>query len=145
MSMLKVMDFTYVIILAAILIISPFVLNLASKQNQKTKQRLKFVFLSILIAEIILGFWGGFKVWLFFAVSAIQILLILRCKFTLAVVLNFINTLVFFIGMIRVGQITGIQDSSLTNITVAFLLLIGNVVGLIFINKDKDLLKKYFK
>lgn len=63
---------------------------------------------------------------------------------TQIVALNFINTIFFFIGMIRLGQITGIQAISWGSIGVAFAILIGNVIGLVFINSDKSLLKRYY-
>lgn len=150
------MNLTYVIILAAVLIISPFVLKLATKQDKKNKQSLKSFFILIILAQILLGFLGGFKFALdypqsflgfFFIISATQLVLLVFSKklYTLAVVLNFINTIIFFMGMIRLGQITGIQDTSIASISTAFIVLIGNVIGLVFINKDKNLLKKYFK
>lgn len=149
------MNFTYVIILVAVLVISPFVLKLASSQDKKNKQSLKSFFIFIILAQIILGFFGGVKLalnypqsllGLFFVICIVQmILLFLNQKFhTLAVILNFINTIIFFIGMIRLGQITGIQIASLASIGTAFAVLIGNVLGLILINRDKNLLKKYF-
>lgn len=155
------MNFTYIIILVAVLGISPFVLKLASNQGKKTKQDLKFVFIFLLCAQIILGFlnWENFTagrsgfafaypesfLGLFFAVTFIQIiLLLLNRKFsTPAVIFNFINTIVFFTGMIRLGQITGIQLAGTASIGTAFAVLIGNVIGLIFINRDKNILKKY--
>lgn len=139
------MDFTYLIILAVVLILSPFVLKIASSQKKETKQQLKLAYLFILSAQIFLGFLGGVRVWLFLGITLIQILFVLNRQFTLAVILNFINTIVFFGSMIRLGQITGIQDSSFSSIATAFLVLIGNVIGLIFINKDKNLLKKYLR
>ena len=135
------MDFTYIIILTVILIISPFVLKLASNQGKKTKQSLKFYFVLLLLTQILLVFLGGLSLWIFLTITVIQIvLLVLNQKFyTLAVILNFINTFVFFYGMIRLGQITGIQDTSLASIGTAFVVLTGNVLGLKFINKDKNL------
>lgn len=158
------MPFTYLIILAVVLVISPFVLKLASNKGKKTKQSLKSFFILILSAQIILGFlnWETFKetgksgfglaftypqsfLGLFFIVSIIQLSILLLSKkfYTTAVILNFINTVIFFIAMIRLGQITGIQAASFANIGAAFAVLIGNIIGLIFINKDKNLLKKY--
>ncbi len=148
------MNFTYLIILAVVLFISPFVLKLASNQGKKTKQSLKYFFISILSAQIILGFFGVLEsalthpqsfLGLFFAITIIQIFLLLlkQKSYTPAVILNFINTFVFFYGMIRLSQITGIQNSSIASIGTAFTVLIGNVFGLIFINTDKNLLKKY--
>lgn len=141
------MNFTYVIILVAVLIISPFVLRLASNQGKKAKQNLKSLFILMLSAQILLGFLGGLNLGIFLVITAAQIvLLFLNRKFdTLAVILNFINTFVFFYVMIRLGQTTGIQDTSFASIGTAFIVLFGNVIGLILINKDKSLLKKYLK
>ena len=157
------MNLSYVIILAAVLVISPFVLKFASKQDQKTKQQLKFVFLILLAAQIILGFfnWENFTsgrngfdlslaypnslLGLFFITSFIQIILLTINKSfnTLVAVLNFINTVLIFTGMIRLSSILGFQAVSLSSIGTVFLVLFGNVVALAFINKDQNLLKKY--
>ncbi|MBI2338419.1 hypothetical protein HYU95_04515 [Candidatus Daviesbacteria bacterium] len=155
--------FTYLIILAAVLLVSPFVLKIASSQKKESKKQLKFIFIFILSAQILLGFfnWENFSVGrsgfeltldylqsflgLFFIVTAVQIVLVLlkqKCH-TLAVLLNFINTIIIFAGMIRLGQITGIQLVSFASIGAVFAVLIGNVIGLVFINRDKNLLKKY--
>lgn len=150
------MSFTYLIILAIILIISPFVLKLASNQEKKAKQNSKAFFILILFAQIILGFFGNLELsfahpnsllGLFFIITIIQILFLLISKSfdTLVVVLNFLNTFLIFIGMIRLSNILGYQVASLASISTIFLVLIGNVIGLIFINKDKNLLKKYLK
>lgn len=155
--------FTYVIILAAVLIISPFVLKIASSQKKETKQQLKFILLFILSAQILLGFlnWENFSMGrtgfelamiypssllgLFFIVSLLQlILLIINQSFnTAAVVLNFINSILIFAGMILLSNILRFQAVSFASIGAVFLVLIGNVVALVFINKDKNLLKKY--
>jgi len=45
--------------------------------------------------------------------------------------------------MIRLSSFLGFQAVSLASIGTVFLVLIGNVLGLAFINKDKNLLKKY--
>lgn len=138
------MDFTYVIILAAVLIISPFVLRLASSQNRETKQQLKFIFLFLLSAQILLGYFAGLKV--FLVISVIQILILLAGKSfsTLVVVLNFINSAVIFMEMIRLSNKLGYQLVSLPAIGAVFLVLFGNIIGLAYINKNKFLLKKYF-
>lgn len=142
----------YFFILTAILIISPFIIRLASSQNKKTKDNLKVIFLSFLLLQLILSFKIAFAypqsfLGLFFVVTIVQIILLFlnRKFYTLAVILNFINTIIFFVGMIRLGQTTGVQDTSFTSIGTTFIVLIGNVVGLILTNKDKNLLKKYFK
>lgn len=142
----------YIFILAAVLLISPFIIRLASFQNKNTKDNLKTIFLSFLFLQLILSFKIAFAypqsfLGLFFAVTIVQIILLFLNQklYMLAVILNFINTIIFFAGMIKLGQVTGIQDTSFASIGTAFILLIGNVVGLIFINKDKNLLKKYSK
>lgn len=161
--MLNLMDFTYVIILVAVLVISPFVLKLASKQNKGTKQNLKAVFIFIILAQILLGFlnWenfssgrSGFELSLaypdsflgpFFIISLLQITLLLLNKLfnTAVAVLNFINTVLIFAGMIRISSSLGYQAVSFASVGAVFLVLIGNVIALAFINKDKKLLKKY--
>lgn len=149
------MNFTYSVILIGVLIISLFVLKLAVSQEKKTKQGLKSFFILILSAQIFLGFFGGLELslaypnsllGLFFIISIIQIFLLLTNKSftTLVVVLNFLNTFLIFIGMTRLSNILGYQVADLASIGTVFLVLIGNVIGLIFINRDKNLLKKYF-
>lgn len=150
------MDYTYIVILVVVLLVSPFVLKLSANQGKETKQKLKSFFILILCAQVILGFFGGIKLsliypnsllGLFFIVSVMQILLLLISKSfnTLVVVLNFLNTFLIFIGMIRVSNILGYQVADLASIGTVFMVLIGNVIGLVFINKDKNLLKKYSK
>ncbi|MBI2315028.1 hypothetical protein HYU93_03160 [Candidatus Daviesbacteria bacterium] len=158
------MDFTYILILAAVLAISPFILKLAASQKKETKRQLKFIFLFLLIAQVFLGFFNwenfsigrsGFNLSLtypnsllgsFFIVSFLQILFltIMNKSFnTLVVVLNFINTILIFTGMVRLSSILGFQAVSFYSIVAVFLVLVGNVIGLACINKDKNLLKKY--
>lgn len=154
---------TYLIILVAVLAISPFVLKLASSQKKETKRQLKFILLGLLSAQILLGFlnWenftsgrSGFELSLtylnsfiifFFIISLLQIIFLMIDKsfYKFVVILNFVNTILIFIGMIRLSSILGFQLVSLASIGAVFLLLIGNVAGLAFINKDKTLLKKY--
>lgn len=156
--------FTYIIILAAVLVISPFVLKLASKQGKETKQQLKFILLILLFAQILLGFlnWenfnsgrSGFELALtylnsflgfFFIISTIQTTLLIISKSfnTLVVILNFANTILIFIGMIRLSNALGFQAVSYASVVAVFLILINNIMALAFINKDKNLLKKYF-
>lgn len=158
------MDFSYTFILVAILIISPFILTLAAKQDKKAKHNLKYIFLTILSSQILLGFlnWENFQgtgrsgfnlslaypdsfLGLFFIISLLQItLLLLNKSFNTAVaVLNFINSVLIFAGMIRISSSLGYQAVSFASVGAVFLVLVGNVVALIFINKDKNLLKKY--
>lgn len=155
---------TYAVILVFVLLLSPLVLKLASKQDKKSKLRLKVVFISILIFQLILGFFNwerfsgfgrsGFELslaypnsllGLFFIISAVQILTLLAYKpfNKLVVVLNFINSILLFAGLIRLSSILGFQAVSLASIGAVFLVLSGNVSGLVFLNKDKNLLKKY--
>lgn len=153
------------IIIAVVLITSPFILKLAQSQKEKDKSNLKSLLLSILVLQSGLGLlnWenftsgrSGFELSLaypsallgfFFIISAIQIsLLIFNKSFsTLAVILNFINTVLIFMGMIRLSNILGFQAVSLASIGAIFLVLVGNILGLALMNKDKILLKKYFK
>ena len=156
----------YIFILLGVLVISPFVLRLASKQDKKSKSSAKTIFLAVLILQIILGLlnWENFEsgrsgvslaisypgslLWLFFVISAVQILLVLlNTKFTnlYSVILNFINTVVLFAGLIRVSHILGSQAVSFASIATVFLVLIGNISGLVYINKDRNLLTKYFR
>lgn len=153
----------YIFILSAVLLISPFVLRLASKQDKKSKIKSKTIFLSILILQVILGFfnWENFSdgrsgfelsiaypgslLGLFFIISALQILAVSMSKSfnTFAVVLNFVSTILIFTGMIRLSSILGFQAVSIASIGTVFLVLSGNVSGLVYLNKDKNLLKKY--
>jgi len=155
----------YLFILAAVLLISPFVLRLASSQNKKSKSSAKTIFLIILILQLILGFfnWENFSVGrsgfelsltypgsllgLFFIVSALQILALLAYKSfnTQVVILNFINTVLIFTGLIRLSNVLGFQAVSLASISTVFLVLFGNISGLAWINKNSDILAKYFK
>lgn len=155
---------TYAIILVFVLLLSPFVLKLASKQDKKSKTKAKTIFLSILSLQLILGFFNwekfngfgrsGFELSLaypdsflalFFIISALQILALLAYKSfnTFVVVLNFVNTILIFISMIKLSLILSFQAVSFASIGAVFLVLLGNVLGLIWINKDKNLLKKY--
>lgn len=158
------MDFTYVIILAVVLVASPFVLKIASSQSKAAKRQLKLIFLSLLSTQILLGFlnWENFAagrsgfelslaytgslLGLFFIISALQILLLSTSKTfnTLVMVLNVINSVFIFTGMIRLSSLLGFQAVGFASIGAVFLVLIGNVVGLVYLNKDKDILRKYF-
>ncbi len=157
------MDFNYAIILAAVLIFSPLVLRMASGQKKETKQQLKFILLFILAAQILLGFlnWENFKtgrsgfelaliypnslLGLFFIIALLQVIFLTVGKSfnTIVVVLNFINSVLIFMGMIRLSNILGFQAVSLASVGAVFLVLIGNVIALAFINKDRQLFKKY--
>ncbi len=153
------MDLTYPIILLFVLILSPLVLTLAGKQDSKTKRSLKIGFFILLLLELTSGFfnWESFSgtgqsgfalaftysssfLGLFFVIILIQIILLFISKRTAhltAVVLNFINTVVFFVGALLVSEAIGKQIVSFWNIAAIFAVLIGNVVGLVWLNKDK--------
>ncbi len=154
----------YVIILLVVLLISPFVLRLASKQDKKTKLKTKTIFLSILIMQLVLGFFNwenftgfgrnGFELslsyptsllGLFFIVVLVQITLLQISKSfsTLVVVLNFAGSILIFASMIRLSNILGFQAVSFASVLAVFAVLFGNVAGLVWINKDKNLLNKY--
>lgn len=144
-------------------LLTPFILLIASKQNKETKQHFRLIYIFLLTTQILLGFlnWENFALGrsgfelalsypqsilrLFFVLSLIQLFLLIASKklSTLVVIINFINTVVLFTGMIRLGQITSTQFVSWASIGAAFLVLIGNVIGLVLINKDKNLFKRY--
>ncbi len=145
------------------ILISPFVLILAAKQDKKTKNYLKLSWIVLLALQTFLGFlnWENFTIGrsgielsltypnsllgLFFVISILQIFFLLVNKSfnTLVVALNFANTILIFAGMIRLSGILGYQALSFASIGAVFLVLIENIIGLAFINKDKNLLKKY--
>jgi len=154
------------LVLVAILtiLLSPFILKLASKQDQKAKQNLKYIFIAILSCQILLGFlnwvpvigWvNGFSLaiiypvsflWAFFAISLLQIILIVinvQKLNILIVTLNFINSVLIFVSLNLTSRILGFQIFSIPAVFCVFLVLFGNIVGLALINKDKNLLKKY--
>lgn len=153
-----------ILVVILTIVLSPFILIIASNQNKNVKNKLRLVFFCILAVQIILGFfnWENFKelgrsgyelalnfpqsyLGFVFVISLLQIILILINKSftTLAVVLNFINTILIFIAMSRLSSNLGFQAVSLSSIGAVFLILIGNVVALAFINKDKNIFKKY--
>lgn len=153
-----------IFVLIVTMAISPFILLLASRQNQKTKQKLKQVFLLILILQLFMGLLGweslpfsgitGFKLalaypnaflWLFFIITTIQILLLTLNKHTaetIAVILNFANSIIIFASLIIISKILTRQIVSLASICTVFLNLTANVVSLALINKDKNLFTK---
>lgn len=164
-SFTKWQHMEYAVILIGILLVSPFILKIASSQNKKGKDNLRIIFLSLLAVQVISGLfnWETFQgtgksglelalaypnsyLWIFFAVSVVQFLLLTTKKpifYTVSVVLNFVNTIMFFAGMIILSNILGKQIVSFVSIGVIFVVLIGNVVGLTLINKDRNLFKKY--
>lgn len=153
----------YLIIIVAVLITSPFILKLAQSQRKEIKRNLKLALLIILTFQLGLSVlnWenvssgrGGFELslvypssflGLFFIISVAQIILLIFSKSfnKTVVVLNFINSIIIFVGMIRLSSILGFQAVSFASVGATFLVLLGNVVGLSYINKDKNLLKKY--
>lgn len=141
--------FTYVVIIAAVLVISPFVLRLAASQKTETKQQLKNIWTLMLSTQILLGFlnwksFGAAGLGLFLVISLIQLLMLLTNKYLkLVVLLNFINSILIFVAMIQISNKLGYQVVSFESIGSVFLVLLGNVVALAHINKDKNLLAKY--
>lgn len=154
---------TYLFILVGVLVISPFILRLAQAQKGADKSQLKSFIILIFSAQVFLGFFNWEKfvggrsgldlsivypnsfLGLFFIISAIQIVAMFISKSfsTLVVILNFLNTVLIFVAMGRLSSLLGFQAVSLASIGAVFLVLTGNVLGLAFINKDKNLLKKY--
>jgi len=158
------MSFSYIFILVGVLVLSPFILTLASSQNKKSRNNLRLIFIGLLATQILAGFlnWETFKgtgrsgfelslaypdsfLGLFFITSLLQIILLLFNKSfkTTVVVLNFINSVLIFAGMIRISSSLSYQTVSFASVGAVFLVLVGNVIALVFINKDKNLLKKY--
>ncbi len=149
------------LVLIVTIAVSPFILQLASRQNKKTKQKLRQIFLLLLIFQLILGFLGweslpfsgttGFELalsypnaflWLFFTVSIVQIALIAsnkRSAHVAAVSLNFLNTFIIFASLIIISKIIEKQIVSLASISAVFLNLTANVVSLALVNKDKNI------
>lgn len=132
----------YTLILIATLIISPLAVTLAQKQDKKTKSRLKNIFLLILISQLILGLPSWKALSLFLIISLAQIFLLIRKTPPQApvVLLNFINTFVFWATMIRLEQKPINNSPNLIGIAIAFIVLTGNLIGLLLINRDKRLM-----
>lgn len=128
----------YTIILIAVLIISPFAIGLAEKQDKRTKSRLKNIFLFLLLAQIALASYNWQLLLLFLAISLLQFVLFLKKPSQTVVVINFINTLVLFITMARLDRPIG-NLNNLAAIAAAFVVLINNVLGLLLINREKKL------
>lgn len=150
-----------VIVLAITLLISPFVITLSVRQDKKIKRNLRLVWITLLTLQIILGIfnWESFSgpgrsgfelalifpksyLWLFFTISLIQFILLTIKKPVLdmvSMILNFINTVVFFAVMIIISDFLGKQIVSIASISTVFIVLIGNVAGLMLINKDRRL------
>lgn len=157
----------YLLVIIAVCLISPFVLSIAANQNNKYKAQLKNIILLFLVLQLVLGMfnWENFNqegrsgyqlalgfpdslLGLFFAVSLLQLSLLTFNRYQLslyATILNFLNTFLIFISMIRLGNLLGFQAVSFASIATVFLVLIGNVIALAFINRDKNILKKYLR
>ena len=154
----------YAFILIVVFILTPFVLKLSAKQDLKSKTTLKTIFLMLLTFQILSGFfnWENFSVGrsgfdlslaypdsflgLFFIISLLQIILLHNKSFnTLVANLNFINSVFIFTGMIRISNSLGYQTFSFASVSAVFLVLFGNIITLAYINKDKNLLKKYLR
>lgn len=153
-----------VIVLAITLLISPFVIALSIRKDKKTKQNLRLVWIGLLTVQVILGIfnWESFSgsgrsgfelaisypsslLGLIFIAPVVQIIFLLLNKMpAVVVVLNFLSSVIIFSGLIRLSSILGEQIVSLGSIGAVFTILIGNIIGLIFINKDPKLLSKYF-
>ena len=153
-----------ILILIVTIALSPFILQIASRQNQKTKQKLRQIFLLLLMLELFMGLLGweslpfsgrtGFELaltypnaflWLFFIISTIQSVLLTSGKRTAhvaAVYLNFANSIIIFASLIIISKILAKQIVSLASISTVFLNLTANVVSLALVNKDKNLLTK---
>lgn len=135
----------YLLVLIATLVLSPFVVNLAQKQDKKTKSNLKLIFLVLLVSQILLGLLNYQALWLFLTISLLQILILTnKSSKTPVVFLNLANTIIFFLIMIRLDQKPISDPANLTGIAIAFIVLTGNVIGLLLINKEKVLKLKPF-
>ena len=150
-----------ILVLIVTLAVSPFILQLAARQNPKTKQKLRQIFLLLLILQLFLGLLGweilpfsgitGFELaltypntflWLFFIITIAQITLLIsdrRRAHIAAAFLNFLNTLIIFASLIIISKILARQIVSLASISTVFLNLTANVVSLALVNKDKNL------
>ena len=153
------------LVLPVTILISPIILSLASKQESKVKQKLRYVFQISLVIIIALAFFnwetqmsGGrnayllaldFKsifLWLFIAVTFGQLILLQfkNYKFDLlTAIANIFATFLFFASAISISNTIGQSLVSPAIITVAMTALINNVLGLVLINKDPTLLAKF--
>jgi len=156
------MDF--IIVIAVVALVTPLALRIASKQDRDSKNKLRAILWVLLLGEFLSGLldWETFDgagrsglklaltypstfLWMFFVVAFVQIILLSFRRPTIyatVATLNFVNTIIVFIGMIMVSNIIGRQIVSPAGIAAIFLALIGNVVGLLLANKDKNLIAK---
>ena len=154
-----------ILILPLILIISPFILILASRQDKGTKKNIRLIFILFLVLELILGFfnWESFSkdglsgyqlalaypsslLFAFFALTLSQtIILVFAKRFLdiLATILNFANLIILFAALISISNILGFQTVGWANLGTIFLVLFANIAGLALINKDSNLLSKF--
>lgn len=159
------MNNALLLVLIGVLVISPFVLVIAARQDKKTKNTLRNLSILLLFLQLAMGLFNwetltgpgrtGYELALaypssflgiFFLVSLVQLVIfILNLKqyWKLAVILNFANTVILFAGMIRIGNMMGVQIINLVLVATVFSVLVGNVIGLVFINKDRGILSKY--
>src|SRR3990167_994931 len=131
----------YFLILALTLLVSPFVLTLLlgflNWEKFTTTGRSGF--------DLALAFPQTF-LWVFFLILFLQAVFLTSrhpSLGNLTVVLNFVNTVIFFVSQITLGSVAGKQLVSWGSILAAFLILVANIVGLIYINKDKNMLAKF--
>lgn len=152
-------------VLPAVLLTAPLILRLAAKQDKKTKRSLRQIYTLILISQLLVGFLGwesaplagrsGFALayerpasflWLVFLIVIVQIVLLTQRRGSAAlivVILSFANSFVIFASMIAVSAAIGRQIFSLASLGETFLILTGNVAGLLLVNRDANLLSKY--
>ncbi len=155
----------WLVILPVILLLSPLVLTVASKQDKSTKLKLRLSFVLLLSLQLLFSLFNwetmkgtgksglelafafpGSFLSLFFFITLAQIALVTFRKSQtdlIAVILNFINSILIFTSLIIISKLLGRQIVSLASIAEVFLVLTGNIVGLALINKDKNLLSKY--
>ena len=154
-------DYTYLVILVGVLVLSPLAIVIAARTDKKTKRILRVCLLALFAVQIVSGLfnWESFStvgrsgialaitypsslLGLFFIISLVQAgLLLLRKHWALVTtaVLNFVNTVVFFIGVVSLEKIRGIEVFSYFALGAIFAVLVGNVVSLLLVNRDKNL------
>jgi len=155
----------YWIILPAVILVSILVLGWAARQDKKAKNRFRQIFLALVLGTLVSGFFNwetftsygrsGFALsweypqsllFVFFFIALIQLVLLLLKRHladVVAVILSFANTVVFFASLMRLSSTLGSQPVSYANVAALFAVLIGNVIGLMLINKDKKLMAKF--
>lgn len=153
------------LVLPITVLVSPLILSITSKQSPALKQRLRYIYQISLVLILALAFfnWETFEtggrnafalasdlknvfLYLFLAITFIQTALLLAKKYSfdkISAAANFINTFVFFAAAITISNNLGRQIVSPAIITVAMMVLVNNVIGLVLVNKDRRLLSKY--